>query len=193
MRYTIPESVLSPKSIVRDLQVLLDGGTDQWSLASLTYDGNEVMGVRWNGGPENTLGSPQSRGIPTWFVLPTEIADAIKKHLLDKQLDFATVPKQWSKIRIRGLPIRIWQGQPQEPMDYVWTITKVDSDQKTVDISNDSTGHAITLRGVHIASVNAKDQRDNYGNSNYLFTLGVQMVFEDGHIRLEPLSRANTK
>ena len=84
MTYTDPSTVYTPKGRITDLKVLHDGGQDSWSLATMKWDGAEVIGMRWNGGMNNgkpTVGNPQSRGKPTWFVLPSEVGDAIKKML----------------------------------------------------------------------------------------------------------------
>jgi hypothetical protein len=44
--------------------------------------------MRWNGSGENPLGNPQSRGIPTWFIIPAgDYANAIIESLsLEKKL-----------------------------------------------------------------------------------------------------------
>jgi hypothetical protein len=84
MNYTDPRTVLTPKGRITDLDVIYDGGENSWSLASMCWDGTEVLGMRWNGGLSNgqpTVGNPQSRGKPTWFVVPSEVGDAIKEML----------------------------------------------------------------------------------------------------------------
>lgn len=81
MSYTDPRTVLSPKGSVKNLRVLHDGGESSWSLAEMEWDGTPVLGMRWNGGSNNgapSIGNPQSRGVPTWFILPEEWGDAIK-------------------------------------------------------------------------------------------------------------------
>jgi hypothetical protein len=38
--------------------------------------------MRWNGSEDNPLGNPQSRGIPTWFIIPKgDYANAIIESL----------------------------------------------------------------------------------------------------------------
>jgi hypothetical protein len=86
-----PKTVLSPKASVRDLNVIFDGGLwddanprwSGWSLASLTWDGSPAVGVRWNGQVGDGVGNPQSRGLPTWFILP----DPLAKDALDRVSD----------------------------------------------------------------------------------------------------------
>ena len=81
MSYTNPRIVLSPKGSIKNLNVLHDGGENGWSLAEMTWDGSDVLAMRWNGGSNNgnpSIGNPQSRGVPTWFVLPDEVGTASK-------------------------------------------------------------------------------------------------------------------
>lgn len=79
MSYTHPGTVISPKHRVDDLHVIYDGGPDNWSLAQLKWDQKEALGIRWNGGEKESVGNPQSRGLPTWFILPEELQPIIKK------------------------------------------------------------------------------------------------------------------
>ncbi len=82
--YTDPWTVKSPKGVVSDLDVIYDGKAHGWSLARMNWEGSPVFGMRWNGGSHNgipSVGNPQSRGKPTWFVLPEEIGEIIKSHL----------------------------------------------------------------------------------------------------------------
>ena len=82
MGYTPPELVLSPKGRVKDLKVIYDGGENSWSLAQMIWDEYKAVGIRWNGGSEDKrfpgIGNPQSRGVPTWFILPEEVADTVR-------------------------------------------------------------------------------------------------------------------
>ncbi|TAL17145.1 hypothetical protein EPN96_06575 [bacterium] len=81
MSYIDPKLVISPKALVSDLKVKYDGGENEWALASMKWDGREAIGMRWNGGSNDPrfpgIGNPQSRGVPTWFILPDEVADVI--------------------------------------------------------------------------------------------------------------------
>jgi hypothetical protein len=41
------------------------------------WDGRKVLAARWNGSSADTgIGNPQSRGIPTWFILPEWLNEA---------------------------------------------------------------------------------------------------------------------
>lgn len=42
------------------------------SLAIGRWDNQPTLAMRWNGSRENPLGNPQSRGLPTWFIVPEQ-------------------------------------------------------------------------------------------------------------------------
>jgi len=82
MSYVDPRSVTSPRSRLSDLQVLYDGGPGEWAIASFKWDSKPSLGIRWNGRPdEDGVGSPQSRGLPTWFVFPGELQGLVLERL----------------------------------------------------------------------------------------------------------------
>lgn len=187
MTFTPPETVLSPKGIVKNVRVLLNTGPEGWSLARLQWEGKEVVGLRWNGDTNSPLGNPQSRGIPTWFVLPDEIAQVVEAHYAGEalQLPFTGQPES-NHVRIRPLPIRIAQGRRLEPRDDVWTVSKIDHDQQCVTIANSTTGHFLTLHPAHIKAILPDSSPSADGFHHWLIELRVQMVIEDVHVRLEP-------
>jgi len=79
MSYVNPALVTSPKDRISKLEILHDGGENSYSIAKMTWEGREgTIGVRWNGGENNGVGNPQSRGIPTWFILPEPLGDFTK-------------------------------------------------------------------------------------------------------------------
>ena len=83
MAYIKPETVVSPKAAVANLNVLHNNGG--WAVAELDWNGESALGLRWNGSDqESGCGTPQSRGIPTWFIVPNELVDAIKSALPEK-------------------------------------------------------------------------------------------------------------
>ena len=77
--YIPPNNVISPRGVIADLAVAYDGGEsgggeEGYSIAVMEWDEEkDRMGIRWNGNKENQTGNPQSRGIPTWFILPKRI------------------------------------------------------------------------------------------------------------------------
>ncbi len=79
MAYISPETVLSPKGRVEDIDVLYDKGPmpASWSIAKLKWDDADRIGIRWNGDDDHLVGTPQSRGKATWFIVPPEIADTV--------------------------------------------------------------------------------------------------------------------
>jgi len=76
--YIKPVDVHAPKRHWSLIQVLFDGGTNTKdnpspsSLAIGRWENEPVLAMRWNGNKENPLGNPQSRGLPTWFVVPQQ-------------------------------------------------------------------------------------------------------------------------
>ena len=74
-QYVKPENVCSPKKTISGVKILLDQGKgkDKFSIASLIWDNKSRIGIRWNG-DDYSVGQPQSHGVPTWFILPKEIA-----------------------------------------------------------------------------------------------------------------------
>lgn len=78
MNYMSPEIVRSPRQrLTGEIKVLEDTGANGWSLAEFIWDEAPAMGIRWNGNAEN-VGTPQSRGIPTWFIVPEELHEAVR-------------------------------------------------------------------------------------------------------------------
>lgn len=72
--YTPPEKVTSPKLRWALIDVL-DNGSGKAiapgvSIALGRWDHEPRLAMRWNGNEDNPLGNPQSRGLPTWFILP---------------------------------------------------------------------------------------------------------------------------
>lgn len=71
--YVPPIEVTSPKVSISNLKPIIDRGEWKYSVALLDWDRQPSVGIRWNGGTENGKihpGNPQSRGLPTWFILP---------------------------------------------------------------------------------------------------------------------------
>ncbi len=102
--YIRPTDVHAPRRRWSLICVLFDGGpsdpekgakghhnSSPNSLAIGRWDNEPVLAMRWNGNETNPLGNPQSRGLPTWFIVPeqhwTQILEAYK--LSDDQINFA--------------------------------------------------------------------------------------------------------
>ena len=80
MAYIDPQTVVTPRDRVGSVDVLYNKGRGGWSVALLEFDGEERVGIRWNGDEEGTgIGNPQSRGRPTWFVVPEELAVPVRE------------------------------------------------------------------------------------------------------------------
>ena len=106
MIYFNPATVLSPRDCIDQVQVLYDVGivNNIYSLAIVTWEGVDRIGIRWNvnqrewddpakvAGTVTCVGEPNSRGYPTWFILPdqfladlvsgsTEVAEIVREAL----------------------------------------------------------------------------------------------------------------
>jgi len=96
MTYVDPEQAISPKGRVKDLRVIYNSGrtAGSWSVATLKWDEQERVGLRWNGEEgEEGKGHPQSRGNPTWFIVPEELSDEVvraARQLRDREKDDLT-------------------------------------------------------------------------------------------------------
>jgi hypothetical protein len=90
MAYVDPSKVVSPKANWTLIKVLRNGethgkGDDDAALAIGNWDELDgegpypVFAMRWNGSKksETGVGNPQSRGLPTWFIVPYWMNDAI--------------------------------------------------------------------------------------------------------------------
>lgn len=70
-KYTPPNEVTSPKLFWSLIDVLDPGAAGEAALALGRWDGKAFLAMRWNGdNVGNPIGNPQSRGLPTWFILP---------------------------------------------------------------------------------------------------------------------------
>ena len=70
--YITPFDVHAPKRAWSLVQVLFDGGAGESSLAIGRWENNPALAMRWNGTKDGPLGNPQSRGLPTWFIVPEQ-------------------------------------------------------------------------------------------------------------------------
>ena len=75
--YIPPSEVISPKRQWTMVSVLYDWGENMAAVAVGRWEGRAVLVLRWNGNDANPIGNPQSRGLPTWFVVPDEFRDSI--------------------------------------------------------------------------------------------------------------------
>ncbi len=89
MSYVKPQNVDSPKSRWRLRHVLYDGGEGSWSVAEGQWEDSglwrEVLAIRWNGHADAEIGNPQSRGLPTWFIIPDELAGPLREELPEEK------------------------------------------------------------------------------------------------------------
>lgn len=89
--YITPDKVTSPRrrwSLIRVLETgdKEDSFGERVAISIGKWDGRTVLGMRWNGDKNWPIGSPQSRGLPTWFIIPGRLQEAVIKTLsLDDQ------------------------------------------------------------------------------------------------------------
>ena len=89
MNYIHPSQVNSPKLKWSLITVLDEGKQGESALALGRWEGEITLAIRWNGDSENTIGTPQSRGIPTWFIVPQKYHEAILSSLPSDKLTLA--------------------------------------------------------------------------------------------------------
>lgn len=91
MSYIDPHHVNSPKYSVSDLKPVYDGGEGDVSVTLMKWEGEDSVAIRWNGYSEDDSqkpnpGHPQSRGLPTWFVMPSILDVALLQALIGNGL-----------------------------------------------------------------------------------------------------------
>ena len=84
--YITPDKVVSPRRMWTLIRVLETGDKEdshgnRVAICIGSWEGETVLGMRWNGGNDNPIGNPQSRGLPTWFIVPRRLRDAVIKTL----------------------------------------------------------------------------------------------------------------
>ena len=188
IRYTDPETVQSPKASISSVRVLMNTGQDGFSVAALQWEGEDRIGIRWNGGPNNPMGNPQSRGIPTWFIAPDEVAAALRSRYGDALGALSDQNSDITRVRIRPLPLRFLNSVAQDPEDYEWVLSITDPSRGQLEIMNPATGHYMAVDRSQIKALIRDSTRDApTGPKHGFLELNVQMIFEDSRLRLEPL------
>jgi hypothetical protein len=59
------------------LNVIRDDGPGEPAFSLGAWDGTPAILFRWNGTDDQPIGNPQSRGLPTWIVLPSDLYKAV--------------------------------------------------------------------------------------------------------------------
>ncbi len=80
--YITPDKVTSPRrnwSLIRVLETgeQPDSFDNRVAIAIGKWNHTPVLGMRWNGSKGSPIGSPQSRGLPTWFIIPKRLENAV--------------------------------------------------------------------------------------------------------------------
>lgn len=72
------EKVLSPRRHWSLISILLDPKKPSTCVLALGKWENEArLAMRWNGDKDSPIGNPQSRGLPTWFIVGPEFNDSL--------------------------------------------------------------------------------------------------------------------
>ena len=80
MTYIEPENVDSPRKAWKLIEILRNEGDGDASIAIGEWGEKKerVLAIRWNGSDKDDgVGNPQSRGNPTWFILPCWVSEKI--------------------------------------------------------------------------------------------------------------------
>jgi len=96
--YPQPEDVKAPRLHWTLIKVLFRGDPDHpakhngdgYSVAVGMWDGRPCLAIRWNACEDRPIGSPQSRGLPTWFIVPPGLGEAILGTLTPEAQSFAS-------------------------------------------------------------------------------------------------------
>lgn len=89
--YITPDKVTSPRKMWSLIRVLEPGAQEDSSgqrvaIALGKWEDEACLAMRWNGSAGSPIGSPQSRGLPTWFIIPKRLETAVLATLsLDEQ------------------------------------------------------------------------------------------------------------
>jgi len=80
--YITPDKVTSPRRMWSLTRVLEfgehpDSHGDRVAIAIGRWEGSPCLGMRWNGDADRPIGTPQSRGLPTWFIIPKRLHDGV--------------------------------------------------------------------------------------------------------------------
>ena len=90
MEYILPSEVTSPRRQWSLISVLDDPREAGKCVLALGRWKNEpVLAMRWNGSAENPIGNPQSRGLPTWFIVPNRYSSVLIETLAPKMKTLA--------------------------------------------------------------------------------------------------------
>ena len=99
-QYPDPSKVLSPKWAVKSVRVIEDQGVNRHSVARLMYEDKSIIACRWNGGEGEPHGHPNSRGIPTWFVLPDSIAKDVLSGIVSRARQNQKINREIDRLKI---------------------------------------------------------------------------------------------
>jgi len=89
--YKKPENVESPRLRWSLTRVLKEGSEGSYAIAIGIWDKSPALAIRWNGTKESPTGTPQSRGLPTWFIIPKDLEAPILDTLPEDEKKLAQI------------------------------------------------------------------------------------------------------
>lgn len=90
-------------------------------------------------------------------------------------------------VQLDPLPKRFWRGARQpDQSEFFWRVEPYDAEKRMTTIYNISTSHRVPLHSTHVRGVTAIPGAVPNGNGpQFTLHLRLQLVFEDGRVRLE--------
>ena len=84
--YVKPDQVTSPRRLWSLIRVLENGDqpdsfNERVAISIGNWKSAPALAVRWNGDEVSPNGNPQSRGLPTWFIVPRRLQEAVASTL----------------------------------------------------------------------------------------------------------------
>lgn len=94
--YITPDKVTSPRRMWTLIRVLEagdkeDSNKQRVAIAIGKWEDEPVLAMRWNGSKDSPIGSPQSRGLPTWFIIPRRLEDSVIQTLSKDEQKMARI------------------------------------------------------------------------------------------------------
>lgn len=89
--YKKPGEVTSPRLRWSLTRVLKEGAEGSHAIAIGNWDKSPALAIRWNGTKESPVGTPQSRGLSTWFIVPKDLVTPILETLPEDEKKLAQI------------------------------------------------------------------------------------------------------
>lgn len=148
--YVLPVEVTSPRRQWTLGHVIYERGAGEAAVATGLWENKPVLAMRWNGTDENPIGNPQSRGLPTWFILPDEFREPVlsrlkelepqryllaKEHIVSATVLTNTIPLPDVRQRVQDAVLKVigeygtrepWTAKIFAPADRAGYVIRID-------------------------------------------------------------------